>query len=141
MSIIKPDIFLEKEKEDFYAYAHDTTIKQEIPQEESKLSLDDFKKHIHEYSKNFTVDELKLYSFAKLSANTAFNKRDSRHYLHLFSTFFMASMKKTFPDKDFTELEKSLENNTILLDESLKDGNIDNDLYIPCILGTMQGLI
>jgi hypothetical protein len=142
MSVFKPDIFdPEKEKEEFYITFPDNTIKPEIPKEESKMSLDDLKKSLDEYVKNFDGDMEKLYEYALISSKTTSHTRNSIHYLHLLSTYLLITLRKLNPDKNFENVEKFLENAKLELEKILKDDNVSNELYIPCILGIYRGLI
>lgn len=142
MSNLKPDIFpKKKETKAYYIETQvDSLIVPEAP-DVPKLSLDDLKAHLDDLSKGFTNEELTLYKYMALSSRLTINVSDTRNYVKLFIQVLMSSLKYTFPEKTFDELENSLGNVEILLEKSVKDGNLPNTTFIHGLMGMMRGLI
>jgi hypothetical protein len=141
MSDLVPDFIPKTLDGRYFIESKNTTITHEIPEKKVFFPKEDLLAKIDEYVARLEGDAERYYKFAKLSATTNPAKQDSTHIFKLFKIFFIASLKHTFPNRDTKEIEESLENVKKILDKFLEDGNIENTMYIHCLLGMMRGLL
>ena len=140
MSQLKPDILNPHRSVHVYRErpASALVVEEEIPEIE-RITNSQLRILLLEYVKGLSEDDINMYNYASLAAKLTTNNKDSNTYFHLLVTFFMASIKKTFPDKDFGKLEKILEEAKKELAISIKDANIDNIYFCSYLLGIIEG--
>lgn len=142
MSKLIPDIFpRKKEKTSYFIETPIDKIVEEIVTEPPKIKTEDLIENIDEYSKGFTDAQRELFKYMLFTTKLTKELNDSVHFLHLFNVAFVGSLKKTFPDKNFDEIEKGLNDIKISLEKNLKDGNLPNTTFMHCLLGVIRGLL
>lgn len=141
MSRLIPDID-RKIKDSFYIETRNKAIAPEDTSiKEESLSLQDFKKALKDFAKGFEGEDAKLYKYASLSGKLCSNNRDTLTILNNFNTYLLISLKRTFPDKNFSDFEKSIEILEKDLASIIKNDNVDNNIFFPCILGILEGIL
>lgn len=143
MSNIKSDMFNKmKDISSFYMETPPDNKLVETPvKEEPKVSLSNIKEFLDDFSKGFTPEQKRAYTYMSLLAHMSRNPNDSLHFFYILQTSFLASLKTTFPEQNFDDIEKSLTDIGFSLEKRLKDGNLQNTIYIHCMMGVLRGLL
>lgn len=140
MSTLIPDLNPKSNIEKYYiTQATETYV--ETPKTIDSIDSEEFKRQLDLFVNSFSEEHRLLYKYAKASARLTKNHKNSSHFLKLFSEYFFNSLNKTFPNMDWTELKKAMDAIQISLDKSIKHVNLENDFYIPALLGMTAGLI
>lgn len=148
MSVFKPDIF-NKLKDKGYVYdSHEYGDSLMAQQRHDAITppsyapVDNLTKAIHAHCLRFNGEERKVYEYAKISTATTNEIFSSRHYFNILSIYFITSVKKTYPEIDFSEFEKHLQNAGQELNQKVRTEPLkDNTIMICALLGIIEKLI
>jgi hypothetical protein len=143
MSLLKPDIEYDPSKRiDMYIPTRNTAIVPEIEKTATVSSRDELHLHLLQFANNFTDAEiLRFYKLSSMTFKTSVNVLDSISFLEKFSVLYIGALRKEFPSKDFSDIEKSLLTIKESIAEILKHDNVENKFIIPMMLGMIEGLL
>lgn len=141
MSQLKPDLYEKYGNNPFFISRPNTAVLDDVPPPPVNIPVEEVEIKLHDYGKTYTGEQATLYRYARTSAKITSNNRSFIHYIDLFNTFYIASLKKSFPDKDFDGIEKNLESVKKELAEIIKTDNVDKGLFLACLHGMMEGLL
>ena len=150
MSTFKPDVF-NRLKEKGYAYesgphAYADTLMEaeraEILSPPQLAPVGDLVGAINSHCVRFTGDEKDIYNYAQISTLMAKDITSSKHYLNVMMTFFISSLKKTYPGTDFTQFETLIRSAEKELHDKLRtEPEKDNTLMLCALLGIIEKLL
>lgn len=140
MSDIIPNILGERKLDDWYIPVVQNNLV-DIVVKDKGINSTEFKKYINEYAKSLDDNSLEIFKYAKNSARITKNKKDSSHFFRLFNQYFINSLNSTFPQKNFKELKENLEKLQKEFDKDIKECNIENESFIPALIGIVEGII
>lgn len=143
MSLLKPDIDYDPSKRiDMYIPTKNTAITPEVEQIVAVTSKDEFHSHLLKFVNNYTdVDIMRFYKLSSMTFKTSVNVLDSVSFLEKFSVLYIGALRKEFPTKDFSDIEKSLLTIKESIAEILKHDNVENKFIVPMMLGMLEGLL
>ena len=126
----------------FYEDVHATTIAIEPPKEEKIVVLDnDISKNISNFLKELDPAIAKACELLKFETSICHNKKDSVHVLKMVNGSFLASLKTTFPDKDFSVMEEQMEDVKNSLTMLVSIDNKPNDLLVYYLLAILSSIL
>lgn len=141
MSEFIPD-FANEHRNEYWQIRKNTADVVELPAPVESVPVTTISEAIDKFSLSLSSKEKKIYDYAKIAAKLSSNNKDSIHYFSVIIRFYLESLRTTFPEKDFTLIEKSLEEIKKDLAKTVKDGNVeDNTIFIPALLGILNGII
>ena len=135
MSNINPS-FKEHDALRIYDFIPNQAIQHVVETQETPTTKEDVIHILDKFGKNNSA-----YTLAKISAMLNSNKNDSVHIFNLFKIFLIRSLEETFPDKDFSKLEQTLEELKKDLDKQIRNDNVDNEKFSSFLAGILRGLI
>lgn len=141
MPALKPDIIKKTGLSSFIYETMNKAIQEEITIPTTNIDPIVIKEQIDAYSNTLSKEEKEIYQYARYATNISHNRRDSNNYFHTFITFFIVSLKKTFPDRDFKKLENSLLELKKELENTIRNDNVDNDVFVPYLLGQIREIL
>ena len=143
MSFLKPDIDYDPSKRiDMYVPTKNTAIAPDIDQVVDVTSLDEFHSSLRRFINNYTdTDIQRFYKLSNVTFKTCINVLDSVSFFERFSALYIGALRKEFPAKDFSDIEKSLSTIKEMIAEILKHDNVENKFITPMVLGMLEGLL
>lgn len=102
---------------------------------EDPISISEFKDAIRKFSLNFDEEDRRRFRASSITTKTSAQSRSSSNYWHNLSLFFLISLKETYPEKDFSELEKQMKK------MSLDEDFLDNNAFLPYLLGIIDAIL
>jgi hypothetical protein len=136
MSRFKIDF--ESPESDIYQIRVDPTIKAASYQQLPKIEIGEFIDALTKFARSLNEEDYKSYSLARVASKTTRNNKDSFHIWEIFTQFFIQSLIKTYPDKDFSEFKKQLKD---IKFPDLGKEDVDNHQFLMYLIGIFEGLL
>jgi hypothetical protein len=148
MSTFKPDIFNRLKEKGFVYETIESADSLMAAQREEAITpvtytpVESLVGAIQTHCQRFKGDAKEIYEYAKISTLTTNEIYASQHYFNILITYFMSTLKKTYPGVEFIELEAHLQNAGRELNRKVRtEAHIDNTLMLPAMLGMVETLI
>ncbi len=136
MSRFKIDF--EKPKSDLYQYREDTTIKAAHHKSLPSIDIGEFLDALVKFARSLNDNDYERYSLARVATKVTNNNKSSVHIWKIFTEFFIQSLLVTYPEKDFSQLKKQIEDIDISF---LEKEDIDNNVFTMYLIGIFEGLL
>lgn len=141
MSVLKPDLLKKFGQSEYFQVREAPTLVEKNEEAPISITRPILKENIMEFSRSLSDVDRDNFSYGRLASRICPNNRDSNYYLANFNTFFLMSLRKTYPDKNFDVLEDSFRLHEKELANLIKDDRLNNEVFIPCLLGMIEGLL
>lgn len=141
MSEFVPD-FANDHRNEYWQIRKNAADVIELPAPVETVPVTSISEAIDKFVLSLPAKDKKIYDYAKIAAKLSANNKDSMHYFSVIIRFYLESLRITFPEKDFTPIEKALEEIKKDLAKIVKDGMVsDNTIFVPAMLGILNGII
>lgn len=125
---------------DLIQFRPDETIKAESYKSLPSIDIGEFLESITKFTRSLNEEDYASYIKAKLAAKTTKCNKDSVHIWNMLITFYVESIKKTYPDD--IEIIKLIEKHIKDIDISLlKKESVDNRIFSVYLIGLLEGLL
>lgn len=127
-----------KPESDIFMDRIDTTIKAEVDESLPSIGIVEFLDSISKFSRSLSPEDQSLYEMARIASKTTKNNKNSAHIWVMLSDFFLNSLSKTYPDKDFSDIKSKVNDVDISI---LEKEDVDNRVFVVYLIGLLEGLL